>query len=44
MNWDIDALKKSIASIKGLEFEWLCPSHGEPIQNGPAVTSFLSRY
>lgn len=44
MNWDQNEVKKSISLIKGLEFEWLCPSHGRPIQNGPIVRDFLSQY
>jgi glyoxylase-like metal-dependent hydrolase (beta-lactamase superfamily II) len=42
MTWDRNELKKSISLIQGLEFEWLCPSHGEPIQNG-APCLFSSR-
>lgn len=41
MNWDTDEVKKSIALLKGIEFDWLLPSHGEPVKNGPEVKAFL---
>ncbi len=44
MTWDQNAVKKSISLLKKLDFEWLCPAHGEPIQNGPTVKDFLSLY
>jgi glyoxylase-like metal-dependent hydrolase (beta-lactamase superfamily II) len=44
MNWDHEQVMKSISLLKNIEFEWLCPSHGDPIQNGPVVKEFLSRY
>lgn len=44
MNCNPDELKKSIALIKGFDFTWLCPAHGEPIQDGPTVQDFLSHY
>lgn len=44
MNWNPNELKKSIALLKSLDFEWICPSHGSPIQNGPIVNNFLSQF
>jgi glyoxylase-like metal-dependent hydrolase (beta-lactamase superfamily II) len=44
MNWDVKEVKKSIALLKSLEFEWLCPSHGRPVQNSPAAREFISRF
>ena len=44
MNWDHEQVRKSIALLKNIEFEWLCPSHGDPIKYGPVVNEFLSRY
>lgn len=42
MNADAAEVKKSAALIGSLTFDWLCPAHGSPIQNGPAVRDFLS--
>jgi glyoxylase-like metal-dependent hydrolase (beta-lactamase superfamily II) len=44
MNWDHEQVGKSISLLNNIEFEWLCPSHGDPIKNGPYVKGFLSRY
>jgi glyoxylase-like metal-dependent hydrolase (beta-lactamase superfamily II) len=44
MTWDRNEARKSISLIKGFEFEWLCPSHGQPIRNGLIVKNFLSQY
>jgi len=44
MNWDGKELERSVSLIKGFEFEWLCPSHGDPVGIGPAVKSFLARF
>jgi glyoxylase-like metal-dependent hydrolase (beta-lactamase superfamily II) len=44
MNYSDEEIRKSIAMLKDIEFEWLLPSHGDPIRRGPAVMEFLSRY
>lgn len=31
-NWNNEILKSSAEKIKLLDFDWLCPAHGEPIQ------------
>jgi len=31
-NWNNEILKLSVEKIKLLDFDWLCPAHGEPIQ------------
>lgn len=31
-NWNNEILKASVEKIKLLDFNWLCPAHGEPIQ------------
>lgn len=44
MNWNTERVKESISIIKGLEFDWICPSHGEPIHNGNIVKEFLMKF
>lgn len=44
MNWDQDKAKESLSSLKRLELEWLCPSHGAPVRNGPELQGFLTKY
>jgi glyoxylase-like metal-dependent hydrolase (beta-lactamase superfamily II) len=44
LTWNAEALRGSIALLKQLDWEWLCPAHGEPMQHGPAVTEFLAGY
>jgi glyoxylase-like metal-dependent hydrolase (beta-lactamase superfamily II) len=43
MNWNQDEVIKSLSMLKNLEFEWLCPSHGSPVHNGPELQDFLSK-
>lgn len=43
MNWNQNEAIKSLSMLKNLEFEWLCPSHGSPVRNGPELQDFLSR-
>lgn len=31
-NWDNKILKLSAEKIKSLDFDWICPAHGEPVQ------------
>jgi glyoxylase-like metal-dependent hydrolase (beta-lactamase superfamily II) len=42
MNWNQNEAIKSLSMLKNLEFEWLCPSHGSPVRNGPELQDFLS--
>jgi Zn-dependent hydrolases, including glyoxylases len=44
MTADPAAARASIAMLKGLDFEWLCPAHGEPIRRGPTLEAFLADY
>lgn len=44
MNWNEEEAKKSIKILKDLDFNWLCPAHGEPIKNGNEVKKFLLKY
>lgn len=44
MNWNEDEVKKSISILKELDFKWLCPAHGEPVENGENVKRFLLKY
>ena len=44
MNWNQDELQKSLSNLRNLEFDWLCPSHGDPIRNGPQLQSFLAKF
>ncbi len=32
MNWDHEEIKKSIMILKTLDFEWICPSHSNPVK------------
>lgn len=31
-NWNNEILKSSVEKIKSLDFDWICPAHGEPAQ------------
>ncbi len=42
MNWDQEQAMESLASLRRLQFEWLCPSHGSPVRNGPKLQEFLA--
>lgn len=44
MNWDEEKARKSLSILKGMEFEWACPSHGSPISNGRELQNFLAMY
>jgi glyoxylase-like metal-dependent hydrolase (beta-lactamase superfamily II) len=44
MNWNQEEVKKSLAFLKTLRFDWLCPSHGDPVKDGEAVKEFLARF
>ena len=41
---DAATARASIGLLKSLEFDWLCPAHGEPTRDGPAVRAFLADY
>jgi glyoxylase-like metal-dependent hydrolase (beta-lactamase superfamily II) len=44
MNWDMNAVKKSVGLLKTLDFEWLCPAHGKPVKHDAAMDAFLAQY
>jgi glyoxylase-like metal-dependent hydrolase (beta-lactamase superfamily II) len=44
MTWNLEEIKKSIGLLKNLDYDWLCPSHGEPIQKGRVTEEFLKQY
>jgi hypothetical protein len=43
-NWNQAKAKESLSVLNRLKFEWLCPSHGSPLRNGPKLQNFLVRY
>ncbi|MBI4857509.1 MAG: MBL fold metallo-hydrolase [Acetobacterium woodii] len=44
MNRDQQQAQKAVAVLKDLNYDWLCPAHGNPIQNGAEIQQFISRY
>lgn len=44
LTWNSDAVYRSLALLKNLQFDWLCPAHGEPIQRNDAVEYFIHQY
>ncbi|MEA4804592.1 MBL fold metallo-hydrolase [Acetobacterium wieringae] len=44
MNRDQQQAQKAVAVLKDLKYDWLCPSHGNPIQNGAKIQQFISQY
>ncbi len=44
LTWNSEKVLQSIALLKNLEFEWLCPAHGQPLQRNDAVERFLCQY
>ncbi len=44
MNWDHEELKKSIGRLRELEFEWICPAHGEPVRRDSEWEKFIEKY
>ncbi|HWT76943.1 MAG TPA: MBL fold metallo-hydrolase [Mobilitalea sp.] len=44
MNYNQDEIRRSISLIKALNYDWICPSHGEPIRRGKVVNEFLKGY
>lgn len=44
MNWYLKATRESIGLLKTLKYEWLCPSHGEPVKHDAALDKFLEQF
>lgn len=44
MNWHHEEAKNSIALIKNMEYDWICPSHGMPVQRGVASEEFINKF
>lgn len=44
MTWSMEEARKSIALLKNLEFEWVCPAHGKPIKGRPELEAFLQNF
>ena len=44
MNWNQAELEKSLASLKKIEFEWICPAHGSPIIRNSVWEKFIEKY
>ncbi len=42
--WNQQEVLKSLALLKTLEFDWLCPAHGEPVRRNDAVERFIRQY
>lgn len=43
MNWDSAMAAKSVSILKTLDFDWVCPAHGVPLQKAD-LTEFLKDY
>lgn len=43
MNWDSNVLRASMRCIADIDFEWLCPSHGDPIRNDVTLQNFIRK-
>lgn len=44
LTWNSQAVFESLALLKTLQFDWLCPAHGQPLQRNEAVERFLRQY
>ncbi len=44
LTWNSQAVFRSLALLKTLQFDWLCPAHGQPLQRNDAVDRFLRPY
>ena len=42
--WNQQEVLTSLALLKALEFEWLCPAHGEPLRRNNAVERFVRQH
>jgi glyoxylase-like metal-dependent hydrolase (beta-lactamase superfamily II) len=41
MNWDNEAARRSIGLLSTIDFEIVCPSHGDPVEKGAALIQFI---
>ncbi|AEJ42029.1 MBL fold metallo-hydrolase [Alicyclobacillus acidocaldarius] len=41
LTWDKAALKKSLADVGRLSFDWVCPAHGDPVRRGSLWEALL---
>jgi len=44
MNWNQAEAENSLSLLKTLTFDFLCPSHGDPVRNRPDLQAFLNRF
>ena len=44
LTWNSQAVLQSLALLKTLPFDWLCPAHGQPLPHNDAVERFLRQY
>nr|WP_320026176.1 MBL fold metallo-hydrolase [uncultured Acetobacterium sp.] len=44
MNWNHVEAKKAISIIKDLKYDWICPSHGMPINRGAVLDGFIEKF
>ncbi len=44
LTWSRAEAAKSVALLKTLDFEWLCPAHGQPMRRNAALEQFLRQY
>ncbi len=44
LTWNPQAERQSLALLKTLEFDWLCPAHGQPLRRNDAVERFIRQY
>ena len=42
--WNQQEVLRSLAILKTLEFDWLCPAHGQPVRRNDAVERFIHQY
>ncbi|WP_297422011.1 MBL fold metallo-hydrolase [Clostridium sp.] len=43
-NWNKYNLEKSLGLLKNIEFHWICPSHGSPIERNEVWENFINKY
>jgi glyoxylase-like metal-dependent hydrolase (beta-lactamase superfamily II) len=41
MNWDNEIARRSVGLLVTLDFEIVCPSHGDPVKKGKTLTQFI---
>jgi glyoxylase-like metal-dependent hydrolase (beta-lactamase superfamily II) len=44
MNWYLKATRESIGLLKTLDFDWLCPAHGDPVKRDKELDKFLEGF